>query len=83
LKDIDLLQDFGLVKFSEAGDVKKVSGFRNIWELKTSCAGNIIYRTLFTVKKSQIIILNIFNKKEQKIRRQELVKAVKRANISI
>ena len=80
LEDIELLSDFGLERFKQTVDAEKLAGTKNIWELRTRCLDNIIYRTLFSADNGQIIILNIFNKKEQKIRRQEIAKAINRLN---
>jgi phage-related protein len=79
LDDIELLVDLGLSNFKRSTDIKKIKGFKkNIWELRTRCPDNIIYRTLFEHSDNKIIILHIFNKKDQKIRKQEIEKAINR-----
>lgn len=79
LDDIELLEKFGFERFKKTADIEKIKGIKeNIWELKTSCRGNIIYRTLFEIHEDKIHILNIFNKKDQKIKKQEIDKAISR-----
>jgi len=82
--DITRLRIFGQHKLLAAGKIEKIKGYSvNIWELKTSCANNIIYRTLFGIINDKIIILNIFNKKEIRIRRQEITKSISRLKKNI
>jgi len=77
--DISRLKIFGQQKLIAAGKIEKIKGYsENIWELKTSCPNNIIYRTLFGITNETIIILNIFYKKEVRIRRQEILKSISR-----
>jgi len=77
--DINRLEIFGRQLLIAAGKIGKIKGCsENIWELRTSCPNNIIYRTLFGVINETIIILNIFNKKEEKIRKQEIFKSLSR-----
>lgn len=79
LDDIELLEEFGLFDFKKIPDIKKINGIKeNIWELRTRCPNNIIYRTLFEYSDNKIYILHIFNKKDQKIRKQEIEKAINR-----
>lgn len=79
LDDIELLLKFGFERLKKTADIEKIKGIKeNIWELKTSCRGNIIYRTLFEFNDDNIHILNIFNKKDQKIRKTEIIKAISR-----
>lgn len=77
LDDIELLADLGFSDFKRSVDIKKIKGIKkNIWELRTRCPDNIIYRTLFEYSDNKICILHIFNKKDQKIRKQEIRKAI-------
>ena len=79
LDDIELLADLGVYNFKRSADIKKIKGIKeNIWELRTRCPNNIIYRTLFQYFDNKILILHIFNKKDQKIRKQEIGKAINR-----
>lgn len=79
LQDIDLLQKYGLDRLKQTGDVTKIKGIKQaIWELRTRCPGNIIYRTLFESFANKINILNIINKKEQKTRKTAIDLAVSR-----
>ena len=79
IETIERLNLFGLQKFLDSADVEKIKGIKQtIWELKVSCKNNIIYRVLFEINDNKIIILNIFNKKQQKIRRAEITKAISR-----
>ena len=79
LDDIELLADLGLSNFKRSADIKKIKGIqKNIWELRTRCPDNIIYRVLFEYSENKIRILHIFNKKDQKIRKQEIEKAINR-----
>lgn len=82
--DISRLKIFGQQKLIAAEKIEKIKGCsENIWELRTSCPNNIIYRTLFGIKNNKIIILNIFNKKEARIRRREIIKSIYRFKQSI
>jgi putative component of toxin-antitoxin plasmid stabilization module len=82
--DISRLKIFGQQKMITAGKIEKVKGCpENIWELRTSCPNNIIYRTLFGIRNGTIVILNIFNKKEARIRRPEIAKSIARFQKSI
>jgi len=79
LYDIDLLQKYGLDQLKKTNDVAKIKGIKQaIWELKTRCRDNIIYRTLFESFENKIHILNIINKKEQKTRKTAIDLAVSR-----
>jgi len=78
--DINLLADFGSGYLSRTADLGKVTGVKNLWELRTRCSGNIIYRTLFSIVGEDVVILNIFNKKEQKLKKQEINLALRRLN---
>lgn len=79
LDDVELLQEFSLARLQASGDVEKIKGIKeDIWELRTRCRGNIIYRTLFSVIEDEICILHIFNKKEQKIKKSEIDIAISR-----
>lgn len=79
IDDIELLQEFSLAQLQVSGDVEKIKGINeNIWELRTRCRGNMIYRTLFALIKNKIYILHIFNKKDQKIKKQEIGIAIAR-----
>lgn len=79
LDDIELLQEFSLAQLLRSGDIKKIKGINEeIWELRTHCRGNVIYRTLFTILKDKICVLHIFIKKEQKIKKQEIEIAISR-----
>ncbi|MFA5184175.1 MAG: type II toxin-antitoxin system RelE/ParE family toxin [Patescibacteria group bacterium] len=82
--DISRLEIFGQQKLLAAGKVEKIKGYSvDIWELKTSCVSNMIYRTLFGIINDKIIILNIFNKKEMRIRRREIAKSISRLKQNI
>lgn len=79
LKDIDLFQKYSLDQLKKTNDVEKIKGIKQtIWELKTRCRNNIIYRTLFESFENKIHILNIINKKEQKTRKTAIDLAVSR-----
>ena len=79
IKTIERLNKFELQRFLDSTDIEKIKGIKQtIWELKVSCRNNIIYRVLFEITNNKIIILNIFNKKQQKIRRAEITKAISR-----
>lgn len=79
LDDIELLAKINLAQLQKTGDVKKIKGVKgDIWELKTSCKDNIIYRTLFEAGFNKIHILHVFNKKDQKIKMKEINKAISR-----
>lgn len=80
--DISLLADFGSDRLSQTADIEKIAGAKNLWELRTRCVNNIIYRTLFAIIGEEIIILNIFNKKERKLKKREIDLALKRLNKS-
>lgn len=78
LEDITLLEKYSLIQLTKTEDIGKIKGIKqNIWELRTSCR-NKIYRSLFETYKDIIHILHIFNKKEQKIRPQEIAIAISR-----
>lgn len=78
LADIDLLEEVDLSQLIKSGDVEKIKGIPyNIWELKTRCPQKI-YRSLFEVNLDSIHIVNIFNKKDQRTRKQEINKAISR-----
>jgi len=79
LDDIELLREFSINQLQSSGDVEKIKGIKeDIWELRTRCRGNIIYRTLFGIYDDKIFILHIFNKKDQKIRKQDIDIAISR-----
>lgn len=80
VRALDLLEQFGHNVLARSGDIKKISGWRNIWEIKVDCPGHVTYRVLFSSPGSNVLILSIFNKKEMKIRRKEIKKAVARLN---
>lgn len=80
LDDIEILQEFELNQLLKSGDVEKIKGIKkDIWELRTRCKGNIIYRTLFEIIGDKIRVLHIFNKKEQKIKKKEIDIAISRS----
>lgn len=73
--DIDSLEVNSLGDLLKSHDVGKV---RNIWELRSHCPSKIIYRTLFGTIKNICHILNIHNKKTQKLKKHEIDLALKR-----
>lgn len=79
IETIERLSKFELQRFLDSADIEKIKGIKQaIWELKVNCPNNTIYRVLFEITNNRIIILNIFNKKQQKIRRAEIIKAISR-----
>lgn len=79
IETIERLNKFELQRFLDSADIEKIKGTKQaIWELKISCKNNTIYRVLFEVTDNKIIFLNIFNKKQQRIRRAEIAKAISR-----
>jgi len=76
---INRLERFELRKFLNSTDIKKIKrSKKNIWELKIRCQNNASYRALFGIREDKIIILNIFIKKERKIRKKEINIAISR-----
>lgn len=74
LRDIDLLEEFGLSLGMPY--IKKMTGTKDIWELRVKQASNNYRIFYFTMKSNQIILLNAFQKKTSKTPSNELNKAI-------
>ena len=70
LKDIGLLEEFG----STIGMpyVRKISGYEEIWELRTKLTGNEYRIFYFTKLENEIVLLHGIQKKDQKTPLKEL-----------
>jgi len=78
LRDIDLLEEFGLSLGMPY--IKKMTGTKDIWELRIKQASNNYRIFYFTMKSNQIILLNAFQKKTPKTPPQELYRAIEYMN---
>ena len=78
LRDIDLLEEYGLSLGMPY--IKKMTGTKNIWELRIKQATNNYRIFYFTMKFNQIILLNAFQKKTTKTPSVELNKAINYMN---
>ncbi|MDW7659885.1 MAG: type II toxin-antitoxin system RelE/ParE family toxin [Bacillota bacterium] len=78
LRDIDLLEEFGLSLGMPY--IKKMSGTKDIWELRIKQSTNNYRVFYFTMKPQQIILLNAFQKKTSRTPSKELNKAIEYMN---
>ena len=60
--------------------IKKMTGTKDIWELRVKQASNNYRVFFFTMKSNQIRLLNAFQKKTPKTPPQELKKAIEHMN---
>ena len=60
--------------------IKKMTGTKDIWELRVKQASNNYRVFFFTMKSNHIILLNAFQKKTSKTPPQELKKAIEHMN---
>lgn len=78
LRDIDLLEEFGLSLGMPY--IKKITGTKDVWELRTKQSSNNYRIFYFTMKSKEIVLLNAFQKKTQKTPPLELNKAIEYMN---
>jgi len=78
LREIDLLEEFGLSLGMPY--IKKMTGTKDIWELRVKQSTTNYRVFYFTMKNKQIILLNAFQKKTSKTPPNELSKAIEYMN---
>lgn len=78
LREIDLLEEFGLSLGMPY--IKKMTGNKDIWELRVKQSTNNYRVFYFTMKNKQIVLLNAFQKKTSKTPPNELSKAIEYMN---
>jgi phage-related protein len=73
---VDFLEKFSLQQLLHTGDVEKIKGIKEtIYELKAHY-GKAIYRILFSIVNGNSYLLLIFDKKDQKIKKKYINKAI-------
>ena len=72
IKDVELSFPIGLPL------CRSLSGYKDIWEIRSKIIGGKIARVIFYISNSEMILLHGFIKKSQKTPKREIELAVKR-----
>jgi phage-related protein len=62
IKDLDHFEDKGLVLLADHNKLKRLHGYKNMYEIKTYFKG-VYYRIIFTVLRGEAWLLEAFKKK--------------------
>jgi phage-related protein len=80
MKDIDYLEEQGLNLLINPNKMKKLKGYKNLYELRTSFRG-IWYRILFGIFKDEAWLVEAFKKKGNNTPQRNIDKAVARISL--
>jgi phage-related protein len=80
MKDVDRFEKRGLSLLADPNRLKKLSGYKDLYELKTYFRG-VYYRMIFTIYKGEAWLLEAFKKKSDDTPKRYLKTAEARKQI--